>query len=96
MKAIDAARRLGFEKSAKYTLSISELQVLIAAGKHPIVFINLNPIDGIDSSHALVVVGASSDSITVYDPLLGERIIPKEVFSAAWAMMHNLMIQIEN
>lgn len=95
LNAVDAARRLGFPKTAKYTLSLDELESLIASGHYPIVFVNLGPIDGLDDEHALVVTEVSHTSISVHDPLQGERILPHDTFSAAWAMMHRLVILIE-
>ncbi len=95
LKAIDAARRLGFAKSSKHNLSVEELESLIAGGHYPIALINLDPIDGINDSHALVIIEISNTNFVVYDPLHGERTLPRESFSAAWAMMKNLVILIE-
>jgi hypothetical protein len=82
-------------KTAKYTLTIDELEGLVANGYSPIVFVNLGPIDGIDDEHALVIIELSPAEVTVYDPLQGERILPRDTFSAAWAMMHRLTILVE-
>ena len=53
------------------------------------------PLDGYKGGHAFVVIEAAQDSVTVYDPLHGERILPRTTFTTAWAMMHNLTILIE-
>ncbi len=95
LKAIDAARKLGFAKSSKQNLSVEELKSLIAKGQYPIAFVNLDPIDGINDSHALVIIEMRDTNIVVYDPLHGERALPRESFSAAWAMMKNLVILSE-
>ena len=95
LKAVDAVRQLGFPQTAKYTLSINELETLVAGGHYPIAFVNLGPIDGIDDEHALVITEMSHTEISVYDPLQGERILSRDTFCAAWAMMHNLVILVE-
>lgn len=95
LKAVDAARHLGFVNTAKYTLSFDELQTLVKDERYPIAFIDLGPVDGVEEPHALVVVEVSETSLTVYDPLQGERTLPRQTFSTAWSMMHNLVILIE-
>jgi ABC-type bacteriocin/lantibiotic exporter with double-glycine peptidase domain len=95
LKVVDAARQLGFSQSSKYTLSIDELETMVANGNYPIVLVNLIPIDGIVDSHALVVIEMNRTIVKVFDPLSGERILPYETFFAAWAMMHSLVILIE-
>jgi hypothetical protein len=57
--AVDAMRDLGFSRTAKYTLSFAELELLIAAGHSPIAFVDLKPIDGVDDIQAVVVIGIS-------------------------------------
>jgi hypothetical protein len=37
----------------------------------PIVFVDLNPLDGLDAIHAMVVVDASEQEVVVLDPLQG-------------------------
>src|SRR5438132_7346831 len=56
LKAVDAARQLGFAGTAKYTLSLEELRTLVADGHHPILFVDLRPIDGLRDIHALVIL----------------------------------------
>jgi hypothetical protein len=92
--AVEAARALGFDGSAKHTLSLDELKALVGDGHCPIIFVDLNPIDGIDDIHALVIVGLGEQEITVLDPLQGERRLPLYVFAVAWARRHNLAILI--
>lgn len=95
LQAIDAARRLGFTRTSKHTLSIYELTELVRSGAYPIVFVNLIPIEGIREYHALVVTGFDKDSVEVLDPARGARIIPLDVFAAAWKMRHRLTIIVE-
>jgi ABC-type bacteriocin/lantibiotic exporter with double-glycine peptidase domain len=95
LKALDAARRLGFTKSAKYTLSLDELATRVRAGHFPIVFVDLRHIDAVKGTHALVVVGLSRTAVNVYDPAQGKRSLSRDTFSVAWAMQHHLAIIIE-
>ena len=95
LAAVDAARRMGFGASAKYTLTLDELSNLVAAGRYPIVLVSMAPIDAQDDVHALVVTGFGQHEVSVLDPLNGERAIPLPTFTAAWGMRHNLAILIE-
>ena len=95
LKAVDAARRLGFTGTAKHTLSAVELAAVVGRGSYLIAFVNVLPIDGIKSEHAFVILEVSDTGVVVYDPLLGERTLPRASFDAAWAMMHNLAILVE-
>ena len=92
--AVEAARALGFVKTAQYTLSLAELQTVVTAGHCPIVFVDLNPIDGLEAIHAMVVVDVSEQEVVVLDPLQGERRFPVYVCTAAWARRHNLAILV--
>ena len=83
LKAVDAARALGFAGAAKHNLTLEELTAAVDAGLFPIVFVNLDPISGKDAAHAFVVVEASASGILVYDPLYGERTLSRETFRAA-------------
>ena len=95
LRAVDAARKLGFARTAKYTLTINELQHEIERGLYPIVYVNLLPLDGIKGAHAFVAIAQREDSITVYDPLRGERALTISAFSTAWAAMRNLAILVQ-
>jgi len=94
LKAVDAARKLGFDGSAIHTLTLDELRDLVESGHNPIVFVSLLPIDARDDFHALVVTELSYGNVLVLDPLVGERTIPELVFNAAWGMRHHLTILI--
>jgi ABC-type bacteriocin/lantibiotic exporter with double-glycine peptidase domain len=95
LQAVDAARQLGFIKTSKHTLSISELKSVIAQGLFPIVFVNLFAIEGVHQAHALVVISVSEFSVQVIDPDRGERLLAPQVFEMAWAARHNLTILVE-
>ena len=71
LKAVDAARKLGLTGTGEYTLSLEELHTLVADGHHPIVFVDLRPIDGITDIHALVAIATSQQDVIVLDPLKG-------------------------
>jgi ABC-type bacteriocin/lantibiotic exporter with double-glycine peptidase domain len=94
LSAVDAARSLGFTGSTKYTLTLEELRYFTAAEQFPIVFVSLLPIDARDDIHALIVVEFGQQAVVTFDPLIGERTIPLQTFSAAWGMRHNLAILI--
>ncbi len=65
LMAVDAARALGFVKTAKYTLSLEELKTVVRDGHCPIVFVDLNPLDGLDAIHAMVIVDVSEQEVMV-------------------------------
>jgi ABC-type bacteriocin/lantibiotic exporter with double-glycine peptidase domain len=94
LQAVDAARRYGFQQSAKYTLGWEELFALAEGSTYPIVFVSLKPIDGVRDTHSLVVISIGEEDVTVYDPLQGERVLLKQTFSTAWALRRNLTILI--
>ena len=92
---IEVARQFGFPASRKYTLaSLAELASLVEAGFFPIVYVDMWPLQGGLSGqyHALVVVAVGSESVTVLDPQIGERSMPREDFQTAWAEMRFLTI----
>ena len=93
-QTVEVARQYGFINSAKFTLTISELEELIVGGDFPIVHLNLAPIDGDPLSHAVIVLNVTAFSIVVLDPDAGERLIPREVFSVAWGRRRNLAILV--
>jgi len=95
LKVVDAARQLGFTGSAKYTLTLDELQAAVAAGHFPMVFVSLLPIDAKPDIHAVVVAECAAQEVAILDPLQGERQIPLPIFQAAWTMGRNLAILIE-
>jgi ABC-type bacteriocin/lantibiotic exporter with double-glycine peptidase domain len=73
MRAVDAARKLGFTGTAKYTLRYDELRGLIEGSRYPIAYLSLESIGGTEESHAVVVIEAEEETVMVYDPLHGER-----------------------
>jgi ABC-type bacteriocin/lantibiotic exporter with double-glycine peptidase domain len=95
LKAVDAARKLGFDNTVKSTLSMDELLAQVNCETYPIVFVNLLLIDQIRDTHAMVVIAVEESNILVYDPLKGERKIPRSTFESAWAMMHNISILVQ-
>jgi ABC-type bacteriocin/lantibiotic exporter with double-glycine peptidase domain len=96
LKAVDAARRLGFINTTKQTLTIEELEAVVVNGLFPIVFVDLTPIDGGYQAHAFVVTDMNQFSIKVLDPASGERLIPRDVFYLAWKLRRRLTILVEH
>ncbi|HEY3136593.1 MAG TPA: peptidase C39 family protein, partial [Blastocatellia bacterium] len=82
----------GFVGTRKHTLSLSELVRLVAEGKYPVVLLSLKPIDGIRETHAVVVVAADDETVTVLDPMKGERTLAAAVFRMAWALRESVAI----
>jgi len=95
LKAVEAARQLGFTSTAKHTLTLDELREVTAAGSYPIVFISLLPLDANPDIHAVVVADFTAQDVLILDPLRGERAIPLQIFNSAWTMGRNLAILIE-
>jgi ABC-type bacteriocin/lantibiotic exporter with double-glycine peptidase domain len=93
---VDVARQLGFNKTDILNLSPDELQILLDEGRHPIVYVNLLPIDGIESAHALVALEIGDEAVTVYDPDQGERLLPIGAFFKAWELKLNLAIIVDS
>ena len=95
LKVVDAARQLGFCNTIKSTLSMEELLTQINSGCYPIVYVNLLPIDGYKSSHAMIVIEVEESDISVYDPLQGKRKISRSIFEKAWMIQRNLSIMVQ-
>ena len=94
LKAVEAARQLGFPNTTKHNLLLSELETLVKDGHYPIAFLGLAPIDGFDEQHTVVVIEMSESAVVVYDPLYGERTLPRDIFNAAWGLQLNLTILV--
>lgn len=94
LKALDAARQLGFTETTKHNLDAEALRSLLEDGCFPIAYVNLFPIDGTYERHAMVVVGMDEAFVTVYDPERGKCKLPLETFSAAWRIQRNLAILV--
>jgi ABC-type bacteriocin/lantibiotic exporter with double-glycine peptidase domain len=95
IRAVDAARGLGFAGTAKYTLRYDELRGLVEGGQYPVAYISLEAIGGTEESHAVVVIEADDEAVTVYDPLHGARRLSRQSFTTGWAARRNLVILVE-
>jgi ABC-type bacteriocin/lantibiotic exporter with double-glycine peptidase domain len=95
VRAVEAARGLGFAGSAKYTLGYEELRGMVEGGRYPVAYLSMEPIGGTEESHAVVVVEVGDEAVTVYDPLHGERRLPRQSFTTGWAARRNLVILVE-
>jgi predicted double-glycine peptidase len=94
LKAVDAARGLGFPGSCKHNLLPDELKALVEDGNFPIVYVNLFPLSGEFVQHAMVVIEMNEEFVTVYDPAIGECQLPMDKFSVAWRLQRNLTILV--
>jgi ABC-type bacteriocin/lantibiotic exporter with double-glycine peptidase domain len=95
LKAVDAARNLGFKGTGKHTLSLEQLTQTIDSGTYPIVFVSMLPVDGIRETHSLVVIAISQSEIIVYDPAHGERTLSMQTFTVAWECRSNVAIIVD-
>jgi ABC-type bacteriocin/lantibiotic exporter with double-glycine peptidase domain len=95
LRAVEAARGLGFSGTAKYTLRYDELRGMVEGGRYPVAYVSTEAIGGTEESHAVVVVEADDEAVTAYDPLHGERRISRQSFETGWAARHNLVILVE-
>jgi ABC-type bacteriocin/lantibiotic exporter with double-glycine peptidase domain len=95
LKAVDAARKLGFPGTGKHNLTIDELASVVTNGQFPIVFLDLTPIYGFFQSHTVIVTAISTTSVQLLDPARGEYLLPSHVFNNAWSMRRNLSIVFE-
>src|SRR5437867_1386166 len=59
LMVVDIARQFGFAGTAKHTMTLQELHMVLTDGHHPIVFVDLSPIDGIQNVHAMVALAAA-------------------------------------
>jgi len=95
LRAVEAARGLGFAGTAKYTLRYDELRGLVEGGRFPVAYISMEAIGGTEESYAVVVVEADDEAVMVYDPLHGERRLSRQSFATGWAARRNLVILVE-
>lgn len=94
---VQAARKLGFGSTRKHTLgSLDELLQLLDEGHFPIVYVDLWPLTGgvCGQYHSFVITAVGRESLSVLDPLIGERIIPRDEFEAAWGETRWLTIVV--
>lgn len=94
LEAVNAVRQLGFPRSIKTNLTISEMKELCSNREWPIAYVSLQPLEGTKGIHALVVLEISDTAVVVLDPAKGERIIPRSVFEFAWKSQKGLTILI--
>jgi hypothetical protein len=92
---VDVARQLGCVKTDIQNISPDDLQTVLDEGLYPIVYVNLLPIDGREEAHALIALEIGDDAVTVYDPDLGERLLPLGAFLRAWELKQNLAIIVD-
>ncbi len=96
LKAVDAARQLGFTATSKHNLLPTDLEDILNDGDYPIVYIDLRPIDNVGGQHALVVISIDANFVSVLDPLSGERLLRRDHFLLAWNRQRNLTIIVKS
>jgi len=94
LQAVKASRDLGFDGTWKENLAIAQLQEVVERKVFPIVYVNLMPIDQVRAIHAVVVVGMDESSAMVLDPLVGERLLSRAMFEAAFQLTNGLTIVV--
>jgi len=92
LKAVDAAKQLGFHNTLKTNLKMVDLKVQLNLGIYPIVFVNMRPITGQDAPHTLVVVAINTNTIDILDPEQGPGSLDMNLFISIWALKRNLAI----
>ena len=75
LQAVEAMRQLGFVETCKASLSLAQLDRLLAQKVYPIVYLQMMPIDHIRMLHASVLVDMDDETTTILDPALGERVL---------------------
>ncbi len=95
LKAVDAARQLGFPRSGKHTLNEQQLRGVLATGLFPIVYLSMIPLEGVRDVHAVVVLELTAREVVILDPAKGEWRLPLPLFNEAWRQRRNLAILIE-
>lgn len=90
---VKCAQTLGFAAKKEYT-HVEQLRQHLSANLFPIIYLNLLFIDGIDTVHAVVVTEFDNQTVTVLDPLEGERFFPRAAFEKSWHMLNNLAILV--
>jgi ABC-type bacteriocin/lantibiotic exporter with double-glycine peptidase domain len=63
--------------------NLSDLTELVNQKRYPIVFLFRRPIDGVDSTHAVIPLRLSRRSVTFLDPLRGKRRVGTRKFEEA-------------
>ena len=96
LSLIDAARRLGFANSRKYTMDFQGLSAEVQRGMFPIAYVYTQlSADQPPQPHAVVVVETRETFVTVNDPWRGEYVFSKERFIEEWQRMNGLTILVE-
>ena len=65
----------------------------LATAKYAIVYLDMFPISGMPNIHA-VVIEEVSNTVTVIDPSVGNRLLSLEQFQQAWRLCRNLSVLI--
>jgi len=93
-QAVKAARSLGFPKTNKYNLTLKDLPILLLDERYPIVYVELQPIDQIFGTHAMVILSIDEMTAYVLDPMIGERALTRAAFEMGWTLTKGLTIVV--
>ncbi|RLT42365.1 MAG: hypothetical protein DWI57_05665 [Chloroflexi bacterium] len=100
--AVQCAEGFGFTASAARLRDVSALLHQIDEGyTHPIVFINLSPLMGLNVLHAVVIdtIDTNSATIQAIDPAYpptGQRVWPQTLFVKGWQMARGQTILVRS
>lgn len=94
-EAAEAVKKLRFSASVT-NLNLSDLTKHVKGGMPIIALVDpyYFPWVKVHYSHSVVVVGVDEESLTILDPLAGEKKCPFSVFSSAWRPFNNLVMLI--
>ncbi|HXG68070.1 MAG TPA: cysteine peptidase family C39 domain-containing protein [Blastocatellia bacterium] len=97
LSLVEAARKLGFSGTRKYSLTFEELKEVLHEGLYPIVYLRAELSEGqMPQMHAVVVEFIDHDGVHLLDPWRGTLIYDFDRFTREWSVFHGLTILVEN
>ena len=85
MSLVEAARKLGFLETGKFTLNLAELVMEVSSENWPIVYLRTQLFPGTKrQEHAVVVTRIDIDEVEALDPWRGELKLSLEEFQKEW------------
>ena len=89
MSLVEAARKLGFSWTRKFTLNLGELMIEVSSEIWPIVYLRTRLAPGAKlQEHAVVVTHLDSGEAEILDPWRGELKLSIEEFQKEWFYPH--------
>jgi ABC-type bacteriocin/lantibiotic exporter with double-glycine peptidase domain len=96
LNMVEAARKLGFFRTKKHSLSFEELREVLADGICPIVYLRVRLSSGqLPQRHAAIVEAMDDDGIHLVDPWRGRITYSFDTFKKEWSVFHGLTIIVE-